>query len=97
MGRSWSSGTGCPRTSAPRRSSTRTPIGCCSTGFPAYAPELNPAEGVWACLRDKLLNLAVDDIDQLTLVIRSKLKQMQYQPTLLDGFIAETGLPLQPS
>jgi len=64
--------------------------------FPAYAPELNPAEGVWACLRDKLLNLAVDGIDQLTLVIRSKLKQMQYQPTLLDGFVAETGLSLQP-
>ncbi|MEU3169293.1 transposase [Streptosporangium sp. NPDC006930] len=64
--------------------------------FSAYAPELNPAEGVWACLRDKLLNLAVDGIDQLTLVIRSKLKQMQYQPTLLDGFVTETGLSLQP-
>lgn len=63
--------------------------------FPAYAPELNPAEGVWACLRDKLLNLAVGGIDQLTLIIRSRLKQMQYQPTLLNGFIAETRLALQ--
>ncbi|MFI6451460.1 transposase [Streptosporangium amethystogenes] len=64
--------------------------------FPAYAPELNPAEGVWACLRDKLLNLTVGGIDQLTLIIRSRLKQMQYQPTLLNGFVAETRLALQP-
>jgi putative transposase len=64
--------------------------------FPAYAPEINLAEGVWACLRDKLLNLAVSSIDQLTLIIRSKLKQMQYRPVLLDGFVAETGLALEP-
>ncbi|MEU3169286.1 hypothetical protein [Streptosporangium sp. NPDC006930] len=63
--------------------------------FPAHAPELNLAEEVRACLRDKLLNLAVDGIDQLTLVIRSKLKRLQYQPTLLDGFVTETGLSLQ--
>ncbi|MEU8202012.1 transposase [Streptosporangium sp. NPDC049046] len=62
--------------------------------FPAYAPELKLAEGAWACPRDKPLNLAADGINQLTLVIRSKLKQMQYQPALLDGFVAETGLSL---
>ncbi|MFD8527196.1 transposase [Streptosporangium canum] len=62
--------------------------------FPAYAPELNPAEGVWANLRGTLLNFAVRGIDELTVLIRHGLKRMQYQPGLLDGFIAETGLVL---
>ena len=56
----------------------------------------DPAEGVWNCPRDKLLNLAVGSIDQLTLVIRSQLKQMQYRPVLLYGFVAETGPALEP-
>jgi hypothetical protein len=62
----------------------------------AVTTELDPAEGVWACLRDKLLNLAVGSIDQLTLFIRSKLKRMQYRLALLDGFVADTRLALEP-
>ncbi|WP_433380102.1 IS630 family transposase [Streptosporangium sp. CA-115845] len=62
--------------------------------FPPYAPDLNPAEGIWAALRTKLFNFTVDDIDQLTALIKNRLKPMQYQPELLAGFIAETGLVL---
>lgn len=29
-------------------------------------------------------------------MVKTKLKRMQYHPTLLDGFIAQTGLVLQP-
>jgi transposase len=62
--------------------------------FPAYAPELNPAEGVWACLRTKLFNFTVCGIDELTGLIKNRLKPMQYRPDLLNGFIAETGLTI---
>jgi hypothetical protein len=48
------------------------------------------------CLRDKLLNLAAGSIDQLTLVVGSRLKQMQYRSALLDGFVAETGPAFEP-
>ncbi len=60
--------------------------------LPAYAPELNPAEGVWACLRTKLFNFTVRGIDDLTGLIKNRLKPMQHRPDLLNGFIAETGL-----
>ena len=62
--------------------------------LPAYAPELNPAEGVWANLKGRLRNLAVRGVDQLTAIIKSHLKRMQYRPGLLDGIIAGTGLHL---
>lgn len=63
---------------------------------PAYAPELNPAEGVWSVLKRGLANLAPHDVDQLTTLVKTKLKRMQYRPALLDGFIAQTGLLLEP-
>jgi putative transposase len=64
--------------------------------LPSYAPELNPTEGVWSHLKRGLANLAAASIDQLAGIVRTRLKQMQYRPTLLDGFIAETGLTLAP-
>jgi DDE superfamily endonuclease len=64
--------------------------------LPAYAPDLNPAEGVWSCLKRGLGNLAPHTTDQLATLARTRLKQMQYRPGLLDGFIAETGLLPQP-
>ena len=62
--------------------------------FPGYAPELNPAEGVWANLKSRLRNLAVRTVDQLTTIIKTHLKRMQYRPGLLDAIITETGLTL---
>ncbi|MEY9997535.1 transposase [Streptomyces sp. V4I8] len=64
--------------------------------LPAYAPDLNPAEGVWAHLKKSLANLAAGTTDQLAAHTRTRLKKMQYRPHLLDGFIAETGLILAP-
>ncbi|MFE2584806.1 transposase [Streptomyces sp. NPDC059378] len=60
--------------------------------FPSYTPDLNPAEGVWAHLKNGLGNLAPCSTDELAALARTRLKRMQYQPGLLDGFIAETGL-----
>ncbi|GGK97768.1 hypothetical protein Ppa06_63640 [Planomonospora parontospora subsp. parontospora] len=62
--------------------------------LPPYAPDLNPAEGIWSNLRTKVLNFAVHGIDQLTALIKSRLKSMQYRPDLLNGFVAETGLTI---
>ncbi|WP_238412323.1 transposase, partial [Saccharothrix deserti] len=64
--------------------------------LPAYAPDLNPAEGVWAHLKRSLGNLAPYGIDGLAAVVRNRLKRMQYRPDLLDGFIAQTGLITTP-
>ncbi|MEV0694498.1 hypothetical protein [Streptomyces sp. NPDC050388] len=64
--------------------------------FPSCAPDSNPDEGVWASLKKSLANLAACTTDQLAALIRIRLKQMQYRPGLLDGFIAETGLVLTP-
>jgi putative transposase len=62
--------------------------------FPTYAPELNPVEGVWSNLKRGLGNLAARSIDQLTVLVKTRLKKMQYRPCLVDAFIAETGLIL---
>jgi putative transposase len=65
--------------------------------FPSYAPEPNPAEGVWANLKGHPYNLALrGGVDHLTAVMKSHLKRMQYRPALLDGLIAGTGLILEP-
>jgi hypothetical protein len=39
-------------------------------------------------------NLAEQNIDQLTVLVKTRLRRMQYRPGLLDGFLAKTGLDL---
>jgi hypothetical protein len=41
-------------------------------------------------------NLAASDADQLTAIIKNRLKSIQYRPALIDGFLAQTGLSLEP-
>ena len=63
--------------------------------LPAYAPDLNPVEGIWPVLkRGVLANLAVASYGHLVQVIRHGLKKIQYQPGLLEGCLAGTGLTL---
>ncbi len=62
--------------------------------LPPYASELNPVEPVWSNLKRSLANLTKHDIDQLTALIKTRLRRMQYRPGLLDGFLARTGLDL---
>ena len=64
--------------------------------LPPYAPELNPVEPVWSNLKRSLANLVKQDIDQLTTLVKTRLRRMQYQPGLLDGFLAKTRLDLTP-
>ena len=64
--------------------------------LPPYAHELNPVELVWSHLKRSLANLAKRNIAQLTALVKTRLKRMQYRPGLLDGFLASTHLDLTP-
>ena len=66
------------------------------TRLPAYAPDLNPVEGAWANLKNGLGNLAATNVDQLAAIVKSRLKSIQYRPALISGFLAQTGLALDP-
>ena len=65
--------------------------------LPPYAHELNPVELVWAHLKRSLANLAKRNLPQLTALIKTRMRRMQYRPSLLGGFLASTGLDLVPS
>ena len=64
--------------------------------LPPYAHELNPVEPVWSHLKRSLANLTKHTIAELTALVKSRLKPMQYRPTLLAGFLASTGLEFEP-
>jgi len=53
-----------------------------------------PTEPVWSVLKRSLANLVKQDIGQLTALVKTRLRRMQYQPGLLDGFLAKPGLDL---
>ena len=64
--------------------------------LPPYAHQLNPVEPVWSHLKRSLANLTKHTIAELTALVKSRLKPMQYRPTLLAGFLASTGLEFGP-
>ena len=64
--------------------------------LPPYAHELNPVEPVWSHLKRSLANLAKRNLAQLIALIKTRLRRMQYRPSLLDGFLASTRLDLTP-
>jgi hypothetical protein len=53
-----------------------------------------PTEPVWSHLKRSLANLVKQDIGQLTALVKTRLRLMQYRPGLLDGFLAKPGLDL---
>jgi transposase len=64
--------------------------------LPAYASKLNPVESVWSHLKRSLANLAKRDIAQLTALAKTRLRHMQYQPGLVEGFLTGRRLDLAP-
>ncbi|MGS2646911.1 hypothetical protein [Streptosporangium sp. LJ11] len=64
--------------------------------LPSYAPELNPVEAVRAHLKHSLANLAEETLNELTRLIKIRLKKIQYRPRLISGFIARQASPLNP-
>lgn len=66
--------------------------------LPAYAPDLNPVEQVWAHLkRTALANLAALNLDELTHAVRTGLRHIQHRPALLTAFLTHTGLEIHPT
>jgi putative transposase len=64
--------------------------------LPSYAPDLNPAEGVWRWMKRGLTNLAARGVDHLADLVRQRLRTCQQQTELLAGFLANTGMTLDP-
>ena len=64
--------------------------------MPAYAPELNPAEGIWSLLKRAIANFAAADLNGLVRIVKRKLKKIQYRPHLIDGCLAATDLKIEP-
>lgn len=63
--------------------------------LPAYAPDLNPVEGIWSLLRrSSQTNTAFTDPDHLISTLRNGLRQIQYRSNLINGCLAETGLTM---
>ena len=55
-----------------------------------------PGEPLWSHLKRSLANLSKRNLAQLTALVRTRLRRMQYRPGLLDGFLASTRLDLTP-
>ncbi|WUS42541.1 transposase [Kitasatospora sp. NBC_01250] len=62
--------------------------------LPAYAPDLNAVEYLWAHVKRSLANLTSVALDRLEALVRNRLKRLQYRSEILDGFLAGTGLSL---
>ncbi|MFD5084100.1 hypothetical protein ACFWOG_15855 [Kitasatospora sp. NPDC058406] len=51
-------------------------------------------EGIRSLIKRDIGNLAAANLDQLTRVVKHKLKQIQYRPHLVDGCLTGTKLTL---
>jgi putative transposase len=63
---------------------------------PPYAHELNPVELVWSHPRRSLASLTKRNNSELTTLVKTRLRRMQYRPGLIDGFLAGTRLNFKP-
>lgn len=64
--------------------------------LPAYAPELNPDELVWAWTKySRLPNLAADNADWLRDYLITEFHYLKRHPELLRSFIEKTHIPLR--
>ena len=65
--------------------------------FPPYAPELNPVDYVWACVKhSRLPNFTPRNLDELRKRITEEFRRLQGRPDLLKAFFRHTGLRLEP-
>jgi len=61
--------------------------------FPAYAPELNPAEYVWNRTDHNLCNSAANDLMELKGMLRNSIRKLRRSQNLLWSCIYASGLP----
>ena len=61
--------------------------------LPAYAPELNPDEGVWCWLKRCLGNLCCRDMRELKYELGLAIARLRRRPHLVQSFFLNAGLP----
>jgi len=61
--------------------------------FPAYAPELNPDEGVWTLTKRALANGRPDTLDDLIADLVLSIENVRAEPHLLRSCITHSDLP----
>lgn len=63
--------------------------------LPAYAPELNPVEGLWAWLKGaQVPNLCADGLSVVRAYVTRGRRRAARRPHLLFGFLRKTGLSI---
>jgi transposase len=63
--------------------------------LPAYAPDLNPVEGLWANIKDvELANRACGSLEELAAAAEQGIGRVRGEPELLFSFLHQAGLPL---
>jgi len=61
--------------------------------FPAYAPELNPQEYIWASSKTKdVAGYAPEDVDDLLRHAKKSIRRIQRSPDILRGALRASGL-----
>ena len=61
--------------------------------LPAYAPDLNPVEGLWGNIKgQELANLCADTIDECVRAARRGIDRVRRDPDLALALLARTGL-----
>jgi DDE superfamily endonuclease len=64
--------------------------------LPAYAPELNPVEGLWASLKGgELANFAGDSLAEVADQAQRGIRRVCDSDSLVVGFLAHTGLSIE--
>jgi transposase len=61
--------------------------------FPAYAPELNPDEGVWKLAKQRLANGQAHDLPELMVALIESLETLRANRRNLRGCITHSALP----
>ncbi len=60
--------------------------------LPAYAPELNPVEGVWGYLkRVELLNICCHSLQELCTELRLAIARVRHRADVLAGCLRQPG------
>jgi transposase len=62
--------------------------------LPAYAPNLNPDEGVWRWLKRSLGNVCCKDKDELRYELGLAMQRLRRRPQVIRSFFAHAGLPV---
>ena len=62
--------------------------------LPAYAPQLNPDEGVWRWLKQSLGNVCCQDLNELRYELGLAIQKLRRRPQVIRSFFTWAGLPI---